>query len=270
MMDCPAACLLAVSSANDDPIHCFNELGSLHYLPQVFQRGQFEPSLNKFYVLLHDMNDAAAGDPTEILKTMKSQFPPANCKLLCINSLATPTAEQPDVWSQHFRKPFFSQGEDVPGGARHGWLWGQKRREAKEAARAAAAGVGGDETVASAAAAAGCGTGNVLGCLLSPTDLDNIRSFTSEIVLKGVLPFLEARMFALNSQVGAAKKGVKNVLKSWWGKAKKDDENARDEGAVRYRFNTIEAQIRLLADCAFMLQVCCWAKALLPPSEPPC
>jgi len=260
MMDCPAACLLVVSSANDDPIHCFNELGSLHYLPQVFQRGQFEPSLNKFYVLLHDNNDAAAGNPTEILKTMKSKYPPANCKLLCINSRATPTTDQPDMWSSHFRKPFFSQGEDVPGGARHGWLWGAAAREAREKARAAAAGVGGAgaEPAADAAAAGGSGaggaTGNVLGCHLSTEDLDNIRAFTSEIVLKGVLPFLEARMFALNSQVGAAKKGVKNVLKSWWRTPKKEDENARDDGALRYRFNTIEAQIRLLADCAFMLQ----------------
>ena len=41
MLDCPAACLLVVSSANDEPINCFDELGSPHYLPQVFQRGQF-------------------------------------------------------------------------------------------------------------------------------------------------------------------------------------------------------------------------------------
>jgi hypothetical protein len=209
MFECPAACLLVVSSSNDDPIHCFHELSSLHYLPQVFQKGQFEPALNKFFILLHDNVEAASVDVEAMMKKMKSTFAPANCKLLQINSLTEPNHAQPDIWTAHLRQPFFSYSE----------------QESKPKVP--------------------------YGCMLNEQDLQNLRAFTSELTLKGVLPWLEARMFSLNSTVAAVRKGVKNVIKSWWRKPKEEEQRS---GELRYRYDTIESQIRLLADSAFMLQ----------------
>jgi hypothetical protein len=209
MFECPAACLLVVSSSNDDPIHCFHELSSLHYLPQVFQKGQFEPALNKFFILLHDNVEAASVDVEAMMRKMKSTFAPANCKLLQINSLTEPNHEQPDIWTAHLRQPFFSYSE----------------QESKPKVP--------------------------YGCMLAEQDLQNLRAFTSELTLKGVLPWLEARMFSLNSTVAAVRKGVKNVIKSWWRKPKEEEQRS---GELRYRYDTIESQIRLLADSAFMLQ----------------
>ena len=46
--------------------------------------------------------------------------------------------------------------------------------------------------------------------------------------------------------------GVKNVIKSWWRKPKEEEQRTGD---LRYRYDAIESQIRLLGDSAFMLQV---------------
>jgi hypothetical protein len=216
MFDCPAACLLVVASSNDDPIHCFHELCNLHYLPQVFQKGQFEPSLNKIYVLLHDEGefgaDGSAGNnkAVEVLRQMKVTFPPTNCRLLRVNSRTTPGDAQAGLWSAHTQAPFFSYSAQPAKPIR-------------------------------------------LGCMLGPGDLDNLRSFTEAITLKHVLPFLEARMFSLNSTVTAVRKGVKNVIKSWWRKPKEEHDHSK-QGELRYRHDSIESQIRLLADSAFILQ----------------
>jgi hypothetical protein len=72
MFDHPVATVLVVSSSNEDPVRCFEELSSEHHLPAPFQKafqiacyetvsipfprqGQYDPSIPKFYILLHDM-----------------------------------------------------------------------------------------------------------------------------------------------------------------------------------------------------------------------
>ena len=55
-----------------------------------------------------------------------------------------------------------------------------------------------------------------------------------------------------------ARKGVKNVLKSFWRKPREDTPtlgSGTGTGAVRYRFDRIESQILLLADTCFIIKV---------------
>lgn len=67
-----------------------------------------------------------------------------------------------------------------------------------------------------------------------------------------LIPELQKRLFALNSQIAATKKGLKNVLKSWLRKPK---EKTEIEGDTIYSHASIESQVRMLADLAFQQQV---------------
>ena len=77
-----------------------------------------------------------------------------------------------------------------------------------------------------------------------------------------VLPALERRIADLNTHVQEKKRGVKNVLKSLWGVGSSSSNKASDgdsgdavKGAnVKYRFDSVESQARLLADTLFLLQ----------------
>ena len=56
-----------------------------------------------------------------------------------------------------------------------------------------------------------------------------------------------------------ARKGVKNVLKSFWRKPREEGSalgGGTGTGIVRYRFDRIESQILLLADTCFLIKVC--------------
>jgi trafficking protein particle complex subunit 8 len=53
--------------------------------------------------------------------------------------------------------------------------------------------------------------------------------------------------------VNESKRGVKNVLKSFWRRPR--DNSSHQKGVARYRYDRIEAQILLLADAAFGMRV---------------
>ena len=78
-----------------------------------------------------------------------------------------------------------------------------------------------------------------------------VRDFCVDLFLKDIVPWLEKKIAFLNKQVNDSRKGVKNVLKSFWRKPKDESEVAK--GGVRYRFDKIESQTLLLADLSFMI-----------------
>ena len=53
--------------------------------------------------------------------------------------------------------------------------------------------------------------------------------------------------------VNESKRGVKNVLKSFWRRPR--DNTSHVKGVAKYRYDRIEAQILLLADAAFSMRV---------------
>ena len=76
------------------------------------------------------------------------------------------------------------------------------------------------------------------------------------VVLKEILPCLERRITILSRHVADARKGVKNVLKSFWRKPREESPSRLGgNGTVRYRFDRIEMQILLLADTCFLIKV---------------
>ena len=68
---------------------------------------------------------------------------------------------------------------------------------------------------------------------------------------------MERRIANLSKNVADARKGVKNVLKSFWRKPREESPSrVNGTGTLRYRYDRIEAQILLLADTCFIIKVC--------------
>ncbi|KAJ0966330.1 hypothetical protein J5N97_027468 [Dioscorea zingiberensis] len=84
--DHPVACLLVVSSKDEQPINKFVDLFNTDQLPSLLNEGVMDPKILKHYLLLHDTQDGTAEKAANILAEMRSTFGSNDCKLLCINS----------------------------------------------------------------------------------------------------------------------------------------------------------------------------------------
>lgn len=99
------------------------------------------------------------------------------------------------------------------------------------------------------------GGGGKLGTCLSVSDKARIRKYLVHLVTTAVLPALERRINDLNIVVSERKKGVRNVLKSFWGGRKKEDEEPSEvSSSLLYRYDSVESQTRLLADTLFLIR----------------
>lgn len=105
------------------------------------------------------------------------------------------------------------------------------------------------------------GGGGALGNCLTVADRARMRKYLANLVTASILPALERRIADLNVIVSDRKKGVKNVLKSFWGGRKKEDDDVTVATAVtssssdiKYRYDSVESQTRLLADTLFLMR----------------
>ncbi|XP_020877887.1 trafficking protein particle complex subunit 8 isoform X1 [Arabidopsis lyrata subsp. lyrata] len=81
--DHPVACLLVVSSKDEEPINKFVDLFNSNRLPTD---GTMDPNILKHYLLVHDNQDATTERTSKVLSEMRSQFGSNECNLLCTNS----------------------------------------------------------------------------------------------------------------------------------------------------------------------------------------
>ncbi|TKY61914.1 Trafficking protein particle complex subunit 8 [Spatholobus suberectus] len=92
-----------------------------------------------------------------------------------------------------------------------------------------------------------------LGCFLNIDDINEIKDLMQDLSSKHIIPNMEQKIRVLNQQVSATRKGFKNQIKNlWWRKGKED--GADSLNGPTYNFNSIESQIRVLGDYAFMLR----------------
>jgi hypothetical protein len=236
---CPAVIVTIATTLEmeDNVIEILRALQSPHYLPTPFRNGMYDPnSIRREVLILHDNVEAAARnliwDENRLRQELQRAFPNSTASaVLRINSLDPETAaiqaqeETTDVWNG----------------------------------------------------------GGQLGNCLTVADRARIRKYIAQLITYAVLPALEKRIADLNAIVSDRKKGVRNVLKSFWGggrASKKDDEEATTSSAsssihanatggggldtsrscnttedeVKYRYDTIECQVRLLADTLFLMK----------------
>lgn len=218
----PLVMLSVIATTDIDPVSCMLELSSVHHLPGCFSTGQYDPVIHRVYLILHDNCKNSDVDTGVIMRLMKSKFPPSHTKLLSINSLSpdNPNIHHPDIWTRWKFPMFFPQ---------------QAPRKDVSTMHI--------NPVTNTP---------VLGARLSMEDFMALRNFCIELFLQEVLPAYERRVSSLNKIVTDAKKGMKNVLKSFWRKPRENTNYAN--GVAAYRFDRIEAQILLLADTAFSMR----------------
>ncbi|XP_062112409.1 uncharacterized protein LOC133823584 isoform X2 [Humulus lupulus] len=196
--DHPVACLLVVSSKDEQPINKFVDLFNTNKLPSLLNDGAMDPKILKHYLLVHDNQDGTSEKAARILTEMRSTFG-SDCQLLCINSSECGVVEH----------------QDNP--------WGLYKSDASP--------------------------GQKLGCFLDVDDLNEMKDIMQDLSTKHIIPYMEQKIRLLNQQVSATRKGFKNQIKNLWWRKGKDEVVESSNGST-----SIESQIRVLGDYAFMLR----------------
>ncbi|KAJ9554786.1 hypothetical protein OSB04_009400 [Centaurea solstitialis] len=208
--DHPVACLLVVSSNDENPINKFVELFNTNQLPPLFNDGAMDPKIPKYFILVHDNQDGSSERATKLLTEMRNTFGSNDCRLLCINSSQDGLVDhQPNPWAPYVSA--FLMMRFVASGGQH------------------------------------------VGRLLNNDDMDEFRDFVRDLSSKDIIPNMEQKIRILNQQVSATRKGFRNQIKNlWWRKGKED--TPENQSVNMYTFSSIESQIRVLGDYAFMLR----------------
>ncbi|KAL3692120.1 hypothetical protein R1sor_005771 [Riccia sorocarpa] len=221
-VDHPVASIQAVSSRDDHPVSRFAELYNAENLPPLIEEGAMDPKLLKLYVLVHDLQEGSVDRANEILLEMRSTFGVNNCRILCINSGSleaddgSPNSSE-DIWSSGSLRPVTPL--NVSGVDKLDKDSSRPRR----------------------------------GRFITQADVEELTDFVLDIAVKHILPTMELKVRTLYQQVAATRKGLKNQIKNlWWRKGK--DEVPDVANGPQYTYNSIESQIRVLGDYAFMLR----------------
>ncbi|KAI3993969.1 hypothetical protein MKX01_002982 [Papaver californicum] len=195
--DHPVACLVVVSSKDEQPVNKFVDLFNTNQLPSLLNDGAMDPKILKHYLLVHDNQDGSSEKAINLLTEMKSAFGTNDCSLLCINSGQDGSGDQQD-------SPWFPYETGSP-------------------------------------------------LALNSEDVNEMKELMQDLSSKHIIPHMEQKIRLLNQQVSATRKGFRNQIKNlWWRKGKEDTPDAPSGGM--YTFSSIESQIRVLGDYAFMLR----------------
>ncbi|KAI4369129.1 hypothetical protein MLD38_017613 [Melastoma candidum] len=201
--DHPVACLLVVSSNDEQPINRLVDLFNSNQLPSLINDGAMDPKVLKIYLLLHDNQDGTPEKARKILADMRSTLGPNASQLLSINSSTNGLVERLENPWVPFKSGAYSTER--------------------------------------------------LGCCLNADDSNEIKDLMHDLASKDIIPYMEEKVRLLNQQVSSTRKGFRNQLKNlWWRKGKEDLPDA-SSGPV-YTFSSLESQIRVLGDYAFMLR----------------
>ena len=87
---------------------------------------------------------------------------------------------------------------------------------------------------------------------MSASDVAAHEAFCRSFVAGTLLPSMETKLKALNASVANTRKGLKNQLKSFWGRS--TGATTKPEGDGGYTFRSEASEIRLAGDLAFMLK----------------
>lgn len=254
----PSVVILAACTSEYSYVNCLAELANVHHLPRPYHDGRYDPNgLRREFLLLHDItNGPKEFDEARALSQMRERFGYGCCSVLKINSLVPRpvpisdgyfNADEDAVWESAGPSSPFVQNT----------LSGEYQSSLGKVQN----------------------TSPVRGACLSPSDKRAIRRYVANMTATGLVPAIERRIAHLNTAVSNAKKGVKNVIKSFWRKPKENllagvsgiNENSgggtgRSNGGdgnqnldlssvnAKYRFDSIESQTRLLADTLFLMR----------------
>ena len=237
-VDHPVGALLISHSTQPHPASALQALWDASNLPAVLRDGLADQAVAKAYLLLHDVSAHGPADGNAecaaALADLTRSFGAAASKLLPLNSRADGKPPPPDLWSA-LRPPLSYDSARRP------------RRAAPPCAGRAAAPPAADAPP--------------LGHLLSDGDIRGINEFITGPLTKLVTAHMNTKVYQLAATVKATRQGLKNTVRNWFGVKSEGDSPApapsgasAGGGPPRYTYNTIEAQMRSLADCALILR----------------
>ena len=276
MLNNPSVVILVASTSEyTSYVNCLAELANVHHLPRPYHDGRYDPNgLRREFLLLHDViNGPKDFDENVALSAMRERFGHGCCSVLKINSLVPrPPGSISDGYG--------NVGEDEE------WESGYPCSPFVQN------NLSGEYTTSLATLKSDTSSKpNIRGVCLSPSDKRAIRRYVANMVATGLVPAIERRIAHLNATVTNAKKGVKNVIKSFWRKPKENilvnvsgyndnsggasggennnqgsnndnastsidggGANSSSSGNLKYRYDSIESQTRLLADTLFLMR----------------
>ena len=223
-IDVPAGVVFAVSASSSDPLGDATRMtedgsswpGGLPNQPLLERAGDVDV-FARHYVLVHDARDATATREAVAAKEriLADAFGDAKVSVLPVNSSSSfsSSPHDDDIWTAHLERRMIT------------------------AANASGA-ITIDETVKR-------------GALLSKEDVAAHARVVKEYVAGSLLKSMEKRSRAANEKIAATRKGLKNQLKSFWGRS--TGASVKTEGDGAYTPASQESQIRVAADLAFFL-----------------
>ncbi|KAF9320941.1 Trafficking protein particle complex 8 [Podila horticola] len=306
----PVACVIAVSSLSPDPINEIHQLNNLSTPSIVFEKTFMDPSLLKYYVLIHDCTKGNLDNALEILDRMRRTFG-LHCNILKINSVDPESASLPKdrnayIWARsvaqskllamgHAAKdpsttrnslssitsagvsgtladltsqrssmssPVYSTGNNSPIFAQNP-VFSQLGNDEED-------GTFDQEPLALPPSENQSLTLDLLlrpevpresyGCCMSSEDINAIISVLREMLAQSIIPYMERNINHWNEQVAASRKGIAGRFRRYFGTGSKGPASAQQSpmagpnGGVIYPHAAPEAQMRKLADWAFMLR----------------
>ena len=255
MLDQPVCFLYVVCSSESNPLRRLEQMIQNGDMAPSFTR-QYNCSIPRFYVLLHDAASTEAGsseaEVEALFQKMRRLYAVGDSQqtrtfLVRINSrpedaaaAAAAEGKSPDEIAAELRRHRHKVTD----------LWnflGNNAPSDAGGARASHDGLDGDGLeIGSAQSAVG-----ERGALLSEEDVRGLRNFPVEFTQNGLFPALEQFVAELNAGIDKEKKGIKNAWRSWWKKPKAE---AVQVGQLQYAHSDIVSRVRTLADLSFIFR----------------
>lgn len=309
--DHPVASIIAISSLSPDPINEIHQLNNMSTPTLVFDKAYMDPTILKYYVLIHDNARGNIDNAMDTLDKMRRTFG-LHCNILKINSedpsqSTLPRDRNAHIWIKsvaqsrlivmgHAAKDASTTRNSVSsiGSATAGTLSDLASQRSSMsspvysnngnnsptfAQNPVFAQVGNDDEdgtfdrdhLSLPTAESNKLTLDLLlhpetvaepyGCCLSSDDLGAITQMLREMLSQSIIPYMERNIAHWNEQVAASRKGIAGRFRRYFGTGSKNPATsiqqaptAGSSGGVIYPHASPEAQMRKLADWAFMLR----------------
>lgn len=264
------ACIIVVSSTDNNPEETFEKLGQSFNQPQIREPGKlpkwFNPNVLKYFVVLHDITDGDSNVAIRVFESIKISYGFSNCFLLKLNSRSpkSGTSEHlPDPWSQFINMSIdLKECKVSPDSSimKTSLEIGQEAEEVKNILNyhplspvnedmSLGEHISDDEKPQKNLAKQ-----KIHGSCLSTEDVEQVKLLIYEFTKSCLLPYIEKQIQSLNDIV-SNKKGVSKSLfsatKRWFSPNKPGASSVAVNNLI-YSPDSPELQIRRLGDLYFM------------------
>ncbi|KAG0313384.1 Trafficking protein particle complex 8, partial [Dissophora globulifera] len=307
--DHPVACVIAISSMSQDPLNEIHQLNNMSTPPLVFERTFMDPSILKYYVLLHDCSKGNLDVAMETLEKMRRTG--VHCNILKINSVDPDnTSLSKDRNAKYWARSVAQSKLTAMGHAAKDGTTSRSSLSSITSTSASGTLVDLASQRSSTSSPVYSNTGNnsptfsqnpvfvqlgnddedgtfdqepllvhptenmslamdlflhpekstePYGCCLSADDISGITQLLREMLSQSIVPYMERNIAHWNEQVAASRKGIAGRFRKYFGTGTKNPALQQSpivgpNGSIIYPYGSPEAQMRKLADWAFMLR----------------